>query len=63
MIYWDTNALVKQFLAEVGTEEVLAFRSQDLPHATSMITYSETFLPYDAVCESDFFLQRVIVPP
>ena len=43
MIYWDTSALVKQFLAEVGTEEVLAFRTQDLPHATSMITYSETF--------------------
>lgn len=43
MIYWDTSALVKQFLAEVGTEEVLALRTQDLPHATSMITYSETF--------------------
>jgi len=43
VIYWDTSALVKQFLAEVGTEEVLALRTQDLPHATSMITYSETF--------------------
>jgi len=44
VIYWDTSALVKQFLAEVGTEQVLALRTQDLPHATSMITYSETFL-------------------
>ena len=43
MIYWDTSALVKQFLAEVGSEEVLALRTQDLPHATSMITYSETY--------------------
>ena len=43
MIYWDTSALVKQFLTEAGTEEVLALRTQDLPHATSMITYSETF--------------------
>ena len=43
MIYWDTSALVKQFLAEVGTEQVLALRTQDLPHATSMITYSDTF--------------------
>jgi predicted nucleic acid-binding protein len=43
VIYWDTSALVKQFLAETGTEEVLALRTQDLPHATSMITYSETF--------------------
>ena len=43
MIYWDTSALVKQFLAEVGTAEVLGLRTQDLPHATSMITYSETF--------------------
>ena len=43
MIFWDTSALVKEFLAEAGTEEVLALRIQDLPHATSMITYSETF--------------------
>jgi predicted nucleic acid-binding protein len=43
VIYWDTSALVKQYLAEVGSEEVLALRTQDLPHATSMITYSETF--------------------
>ena len=27
----------------MGTEEVLALRTQDLPHATSMITCSETF--------------------
>jgi predicted nucleic acid-binding protein len=43
VIFWDTSALVKEFLAEAGTEEVLALRTQDLPHATSMITYSETF--------------------
>jgi predicted nucleic acid-binding protein len=43
VIYWDTSALVKQYLAEVGTEQVLALRTQDLPHATSMITYSEIF--------------------
>jgi len=43
VIYWETSALVKQSLAEVGTEQVLALRTKDLPHATSMITYSETF--------------------
>ena len=40
---WDASALVKQFLAEVGGEEVLSLRNPDLPHGSSMITHTETF--------------------
>ncbi len=44
MIYWDSSALVKQFVTESGTEEVLALRREDPPHATAIVTYVETFL-------------------
>lgn len=43
MYYWDTSALVKQFIQEIGTDEVLALRSDAPPHATATITYTETF--------------------
>lgn len=43
MIYWDTSALVKQFVTGVGTDQVLALRTEDCPHATAVITYPETF--------------------
>jgi predicted nucleic acid-binding protein len=41
VIYWDTSALVKQFITEVGTSEVLTFRRTQNDHATSMIAYPE----------------------
>jgi len=43
MYYWDTSALVKQFIQEIGTEEALALRSDAPPHATATIAYTETF--------------------
>lgn len=43
MYYWDTSALVKQFIQEAGTSEALALRSDAPPHATATITYTETF--------------------
>lgn len=43
MYYWDTSAFVKQFIEEVGTNEVMALRAEALPHATATITYAETF--------------------
>ncbi len=43
MIYWDTSALVKQFVGEAGSEQALALRAEDTPHATALITYPETF--------------------
>ena len=43
MYYWDTSALVKQFIQEIGTDEALALRSDAPPHATATIAYTETF--------------------
>ena len=43
MYYWDTSALVKQFIQEIGTDEALALRSDPPPHATATIAYTETF--------------------
>lgn len=43
MYYWDTSAFVKQFIQEVGTDDVLALRADAPPHATATITYTETF--------------------
>lgn len=43
MYYWDTSALVKQFIEEAGTGEALALRAEALPHATATIAYTETF--------------------
>lgn len=43
MYYWDTSALVKQFIQEAGTDEALALRADAPPHATATITYTETF--------------------
>jgi len=43
MYYWDTSALVKQFIQEIGTNEALALRSDAPPHATATIAYTETF--------------------
>lgn len=43
MFYWDTSALVKQFIEEAGADDVLALRSDTPPHATATITYTETF--------------------
>ncbi|MDH5668365.1 MAG: type II toxin-antitoxin system VapC family toxin [Nitrospira sp.] len=43
MYYWDTSALVKQFIQEIGTDEALALRSDTPPHATATIAYTETF--------------------
>jgi predicted nucleic acid-binding protein len=43
MYYWDTSALVKQFIKEVGTGEALALRAETPPHATATIAYTETF--------------------
>jgi predicted nucleic acid-binding protein len=41
VIYWDTSALVKHFITEVGTSEALTFRRTQDVHATSMIAYPE----------------------
>jgi predicted nucleic acid-binding protein len=43
MYYWDTSALVKQFIQEAGTGEALALRADTPPHATATIAYTETF--------------------
>jgi uncharacterized protein len=43
MFYWDTSALVKQFIQEVGTSEAIALRADAPPHATATIAYTETF--------------------
>jgi predicted nucleic acid-binding protein len=43
MFYWDTSALVKQFIEEAGTKDVNALRSESPPHATATIAYAETF--------------------
>ncbi|NJL18589.1 MAG: type II toxin-antitoxin system VapC family toxin [Nitrospira sp.] len=43
MYYWDTSALVKQFIQEIGTDDALALRADTPPHATATITYTETF--------------------
>ncbi|MDH5640040.1 MAG: type II toxin-antitoxin system VapC family toxin [Nitrospira sp.] len=43
MYYWDTSALVKQFIREIGTDEALALRSDAPPHATATIAYTEAF--------------------
>ena len=43
MFYWDTSALVKQFIEEVGTDEAIALRADTPPHATATIAYTETF--------------------
>jgi len=43
MYYWDTSALVKQFIQEVGTDDALALRADAPPHATATIAYTETF--------------------
>lgn len=43
MYYWDTSALVQQFIQEVGTGETLALRADAPPHATATIAYTETF--------------------
>lgn len=43
MYYWDTSALVKQFIEKVGTGEALALRANAPPHATATIAYAEIF--------------------
>jgi predicted nucleic acid-binding protein len=43
MFYWDTSALVKQFIQEVGSREAIALRTDAPPHATATIAYTETF--------------------
>ncbi|WHZ28424.1 MAG: hypothetical protein OJF51_003222 [Nitrospira sp.] len=43
MYYWDTSALVKQFIQEVGTGEALALRADAPPHVTATLAYTETF--------------------
>ncbi|MDN5942505.1 MAG: type II toxin-antitoxin system VapC family toxin [Nitrospira sp.] len=43
MLYWDTSALVKQFIDEPGTDEAIALRGDAPPHATATITFAETF--------------------
>lgn len=43
MYSWDTSALVKQFIQEVGTGEALALRADAPPHATATLAYTETF--------------------
>src|SRR6185437_15165141 len=43
MFYWDTSALVKQFIEEIGTDEAIALRADTPPHATATIAYTETF--------------------
>lgn len=43
MLYWDTSALVKQFIEEAGTDKALSLRTGSPPHATATITYTETF--------------------
>ncbi|NOU08487.1 MAG: type II toxin-antitoxin system VapC family toxin [Nitrospira sp.] len=43
MYYWDTSALVKQFIQEIGTDDALALRVDAPPHATATIAYPETF--------------------
>ncbi|CUS35469.1 type II toxin-antitoxin system VapC family toxin [Candidatus Nitrospira nitrificans] len=43
MYYWDTSALVKLFIREIGTDDALALRADAPPHATATIAYTETF--------------------
>lgn len=43
MLYWDTSALVKQFIDEPGTDQALSLRAHAPPHATATIAYTETF--------------------
>ncbi|WP_420799901.1 type II toxin-antitoxin system VapC family toxin [Nitrospira moscoviensis] len=43
MYYWDTSALVKQFIEEAGTRDVTAWRLQAPPHATATIAFTEAF--------------------
>lgn len=43
MYYWDTSALVKQFIQEAGTDEALALQAEAPPHSTATIAYTETF--------------------
>jgi predicted nucleic acid-binding protein len=43
MLYWDTSALVKQFIDEPGTDQALSLRAHTPPHATATIAYPETF--------------------
>lgn len=43
MLYWDTSALVKQFIEEAGSGDVIALRAEPPPHATATIAYTETF--------------------
>lgn len=43
MLYWDTSAMVKQFVEEAGTRDVLTLRAQTPPHATATIAFTETF--------------------
>lgn len=43
MLYWDTSALVKQFIEEAGTSDVIVLRAGAPPHATATITFTETF--------------------
>jgi predicted nucleic acid-binding protein len=43
MLYWDTSALVKQFIKEAGTSDVMVLRTQAPPHATATIAFTEIF--------------------
>ena len=44
MLYWDTSALVKQYLTEPGTPQALTLRAQpEVLHATAIIAYTELF--------------------
>jgi predicted nucleic acid-binding protein len=43
MFYWDTSALVKQFVEEAGTSDAVVLRANPPPHATATIAYAETF--------------------
>lgn len=43
MLYWDTSALVKQFIDEPWTDQALSLRAHAPPHATATIAYTETF--------------------
>lgn len=43
MTYWDTSALVKLFVSEVGSSEARAVLARDREVATALLTYVEAF--------------------
>ena len=49
MNYWDTSALLKLFVSELGSSEARAVLARDREIATGLLTYVEAFKTLDAV--------------